>query len=262
MRQGAPGLIFQINKMSKITKKEIDWLVRDKYQGKKPESKKLDQDIARFEMGEPIDYIIGWKEFLGCRIDLSMKPLIPREETEFWVGETIRLFLLEQKKPAIYLDLFAGSGCVGVAVIKNCPNVKVTFGEKDKKLIEQIKKNLKLNKVSGKVIHSDIFSNIKEKFDIILANPPYIPNKKSVVQKSVKKYEPASALWGGKDGLFFIDKFLAKAQNYLKPEGKIFMEFGAGQKSNIERSLKKYSYKKWQFKKDQFERWRFVVVEL
>jgi len=64
--------------------KQIAWLIRDKYHGQKPTATKLNSDLARLKKGEPIDYVIGWKEFLGCHIDLSKKPLIPREETEYW----------------------------------------------------------------------------------------------------------------------------------------------------------------------------------
>ncbi|MCX6713932.1 MAG: methyltransferase [Candidatus Vogelbacteria bacterium] len=323
-----------INKKLANLEQEINWLKRDKYRGVGEEvgsrvtrsnfARRLESDISRLKAGEPLDYVIGWREFLGCKIDLSEKPLIPREETEFWVGEAIKQIgnekndlgqvdrglpsvNLEVKPPSgdqlrglasklKVLDLFAGSGGIGLAVLKHCPNIEMTFGEKDPKLCEQIKKNLKLNGLKGRVIQTDIFqayrsstsishsklgikslknpclseSNLVKKsnlvknlvkFDVIFANPPYVPARRSSVQKSVKKFEPALALWGGACGLFFIDKFLAEAQNYLKPGGRIFMEFGHGQKGAIEKLLKKYGYKNWQFKKDQFERWRYVVVE-
>lgn len=240
--------------------KEMAWLKRDR-----PDY--YAQGIKRLKTGEPLDYVIGWREFLGCKIDLSEKPLIPREETEFWTEIAISELKAQSAKRKTKtqnlkaLDIFSGSGCVGIAVLKHCSNIQMTFGEKEEKFVKQIKKNLKINKLTGRVPRSDVFSNIEGKFGYIFANPPYIPTKKSTVQKSVKSYEPEQALWGGENGLFFINKFLSEAKNYLNPEGRIFMEFGYGQKGSIEKLLKKYDYKNWQFKKDQFGRWRFVVIE-
>ena len=158
-----------------------NWLIRDKYGGEEVVSrvtrsdfarrqflKNIEADFDRLEAGEPIDYVIGWREFLGCKIDLSSRPLIPREETEFWVGEVLRdrfsctcpskpwrsgdemgsrkteatcevAFSSTKNdfsRPLRVLDLFSGSGCIGLAVLKNIPNAKVTFGEKDPKLCE------------------------------------------------------------------------------------------------------------------------------
>jgi len=265
--------------------KEKTWLKREKYGGKTCEvafsSTKNDfspfaRDLARLEQGEPLDYIIGWREFLGCKIDLSAKPLIPREETEFWVGETIKELNLEAKppsgrkpqlgglasKPLNVLDLFAGSGCIGLAVLKHIPNAKVTFGD--------------LYPINKRTIKTDIFSNIKGKFDIIFANPPYIPTKKSGstsldeardklltashVQKSVKDWEPKEALYAGSDGLAIIKKFLKQAKDHLNVGGLIYLEFGYGQKLAITKLLKQSGYTHYQFNKDQFGKWRWVVI--
>lgn len=247
-------------------KKEVEWLIKDKYNGSMGEvtlQAYLRDDLSRLKQGEPIDYIIGWREFLGCQIDLSERPLIPREETEFWVKILINDLKQEQmeaRPPFEVLDIFAGSGCIGLAVMKNCPKAKVVFADKEEKCVRQIKKNLKLNKLSGQVKKSDLFSNISKKFDLIVANPPYIPVKGQRVSKSVQDWEPSTALYGGESGLVVIEKFLKQAQSYLKPRGKIYLEFGFGQKLAIEKLLKQFKYKKWQFHKDQFGKFRWVVV--
>jgi len=237
--------------------KEINWLIRDKYRGEEPESQELEKDLARLAKEEPLDYIIGWREFLGCQIDLTARPLIPREETEYWVKQVIK-----DIKSGEVLDLFAGSGCIGLAVLKNCPRTRVIFGEKEEKFCQQIKKNLKINKLKGKVVKSNIFSNITGQFDYILANPPYIPRgSRYKVQRSVLKWEPAVALFGGQDGLVLIKKFLEKAKHHLRPEGKIFMEFGDGQKTAITFLLKSLNYSNFEFGKDQFGKWRWVMIK-
>lgn len=235
--------------------KEIQWLLKEKHKG--VATKNFYKDVKRIERGEPVDYVIGFTEFLGCKIDLSKRPLIPRPETEYWVKKVI-----EEIKPGLkVLDVFSGSGCVGIGVAKNVYCATVCLAEKDKKLMSQIRINLKINKIKGKAVQSDIFSKIKGKYDYIFANPPYIPvPRKSKIQKSVLKYEPKNALFGGEDGLKYIKIFLKQAPKFLNHGGKIFMEFDSIQKKAIEKLLKNLGYKNFNFNKDQFGRWRWVKI--
>ena len=247
--------------MKKNIEKERQWLLRDKYHNKKTAG--FFKDIEKLEKGEPIDYLIGWEPFLNCKIDLRFKPLIPRLETEYWTEEAIKTIKTFNKSIKV-LDLCSGSGCIGVAVLKNIKNSHVVFGEVDKSLIQQIRINLKLNKISREkyqIIQSNLFGNIKEKFDFILTNPPYASlNRKNRVQKSVLQYEPHLALFGGQDGLSLIKKILKQAPKYLHENGRIWMEFDSWQKPGINQLLKQLQYKNWEFFRDQFGRWRFVKI--
>lgn len=243
---------------------EIDWLLRDKYRNKK--TAEFFKDIEKLEKGEPINYLIGWKPFLNCKIDLRFQPLSPRLETEYWVErviKTIRPSFAKATEGRV-LDLCAGSGCIGVAVLKNSKNTRVVFGELDKNLIQQIRINLKLNKISRKryqLVQSNLFKGIKGKFDFILTNPPYVAlERKNKVEKSVLQYEPHLALFGGQDGLFLIKKILKQAPKYLNENGQIWLEFDSFQKPAINQLLKQLQYKNWEFYKDQFGKWRFVKI--
>jgi release factor glutamine methyltransferase len=249
--------------------KEAGWILKEKYNGKA--TKQFYTDIKRLNEGEPLDYIIGFKEFLGCKIDLSKKPLIPRAETEFWTAVAIDeikscLSLPRRRESGLIkvLDIFAGSGCIGVAVLKHVKKAQVVFADIDP--------HIRANK-RYKIIKSDLFKNLKnKKFDFILANPPYIPDYRknpsarlrtilrNRIQKSVLKYEPKIALFGKADGLFYIKKFLKEAKKHLNIGGRIYMEFDSPQKSAIDKILKKEKYTKWEFKRDQYERWRYVVI--
>lgn len=255
----------------KELKKEINWLLREKYNttGSGPVVlRAAKRDIKRLKGGEPIDYLIGFTEFLGTKIDLSQKPMIPRTETEYWVEKAVEVLKKNSKNKEVEcLDVFAGPGCIGIAILRTCPELcrRIDFAEKNKKFLKQIKINLKINKINKnrcRVINSDIFSKIRKRYDYIFANPPYVPAKnKEKVQKSVLKWEPKSAIFGGKDGLFFIKKFLKEAKDHLKKEGKIYLEFDPPQKKDIKSLVKKYGYSGCSFSKDQYNKWRCAVIK-
>ena len=242
--------------------KEIEWLLKEKYFGKK--TKGFYEDIKRLTAGEPLDYVIGFTEFLGCKIDLSKKSFIPRPETEYWVEKAISEFK-NNKKSLKILDIFAGSGCIGVALLFNVYCATVHFAEKDKKALEQIKINLKLNKIKSnryKIIQSDVFGSVRGKYDYIFANPPYAAKTRSdEIEKSVLSFEPHMALFGGNNGFFYIKKFLRGAGEHLNPGGTIFMEFDPPQKKEIEKLADKYGYVSWGFYKDQHGKSRWIMVK-
>jgi release factor glutamine methyltransferase len=210
----------------------------------------------------PAEYQKGFTRFLNCHIDLRERGLIPRPETEFWVRKAIEeLKSAENSSPRI-LDMFSGSGCIGIAVLKNIKNCCMDFSDIDKKSLRQIKINLKLNKIPEnryRVFKSNIFAKIRGKYDCIFANPPYVAKDKlKEVQPSVLKYEPEIALFGGKKGLSYIEKFLRRAKNFLTKNGVIFLEFSPEQKEDIRKILIRSGYKECRFYKDRFFKYRFL----
>ncbi len=244
-------------------KREIQWLLKEKYGG--APCLAFLRDAERIKKGEPADYVIGWTDFLGCRISLSKKPLIPRPETEYWVNEAIKEIKAERKgKKVRCLDIFAGSGCIGIAALKHIPFAVADFAEKEKSFCEQIADNLKQNNIARRrysVIQSDMFSRVRKRYDAIFANPPYVATQRiHNVQKSVLKWEPKRALLAGKDGLFYIKKFLIKAKFRLAPGGILYMEFDSRQKDAVQKIAKKYGYAHTQFFKDQYGKWRFAKI--
>ena len=192
-------------------------------------------DARRLEQGEPLAYVIGWIPFLDCKIFLDSRPLIPRPETEYWVEKAIET--IRSKNPARelhVLDLFAGSGCIGVAVLKHLPNAMVDFGEIDPLHFPTIEQNIRENVHRaesrtlfpyGKIVRTDVYSNIEKKYDVILANPPYISETRvDRVEGSVIKNEPRQALFADEEGFALIRKTIEGLPTHLKPGGFAIVE--------------------------------------
>ncbi|MFC1789475.1 N5-glutamine methyltransferase family protein [Patescibacteria group bacterium] len=216
-------------------------------------------------------------KFINCHVDNSKKVFAPRTETEFWVKEAIKT-LKRAKKPFYVLDIFAGTGCIGISVLRAIKNIKVDFVDIDNKAVEQIRLNLKLNRISSdryKIYKSDLFEKLEGRkpeffknevsgaeYDFIFANPPYVAlDRISEVQKEIIEKEPKTALFAGKDGMVLIYKFLVRVKKYLKPNGIIFMEFDPLQKEKIKKIMINENFKA-EFKKDQFDKYRWLKAHI
>ena len=206
--------------------KDSDLLIRDKYHGDR--SADLSDDLARLAAGEPLAYVIGWVPFLGLRIGLGSKPLIPRPETEAWAEELVtRLEERYGAGPFRFLDLCAGSGAVGLAALAKLPGAKVSFGELMPEHAAQIRENLEANGLDAAradIREGDLFAPFKDaRFDIIATNPPYVPEGRAL-DPSVTEHEPPEALYAGGDGLSVIRRICKEASAHLMPGGELWME--------------------------------------
>lgn len=191
-------------------------------------------DCKRLALGEPLAYLIGHTPFLGCKICLDSKPLIPRPETEFWTEEAIKVIKGREtlslglgKVPPRILDLCAGSGCIGIAVAKAIPEARVDFSEIDARLLPTIRKNLEENNISEdryNIFHTSLFGGLTGKYDFILSNPPYIDPSLNRTEESVRKHEPYVALFGGEKGMEVITEIINQTSSYIEPTGQLWLE--------------------------------------
>jgi release factor glutamine methyltransferase len=197
---------------------------------------KLNQYI---EYDIPVQHLIGYAYFFGRKIIVSEHVLIPRPETEMLV----ELVLYEydsffENKDVKVLDLGTGSGCIGLTLSLEEPKMDVTISDISDDALK-VAQNNKINLESkARIIQSDLFDSIEEKFDIIVSNPPYIPQHEKVdliVQK-----EPKIALYGGLEGVSFYESILKASLSYLNPKGLIAFEHGYNQKNMIQEIAKRY----------------------
>lgn len=219
-----------------------------------------------FFLDIPEAYKKGKVNFLSVKIKVREGVFIPREETEFWVSKAIEKLKKKgfEKKKIKFLDIFSGSGCIGISLLVNFKNSFVTFSDISDIAILQIKENLEENKLDPRryeVLKSNLFEEISKKYDFIFANPPYVAlDRKNEVQKSVLYYEPPLSIFAGKDGLLIIRKFLDQAKNYLKKEGRIYLEFDPYQKEEIRSIIERNDFSRSEFYRDQFGKWRWVEI--
>ena len=174
----------------------------------------------------PLQYIIGEQEFMGLRFKVNSNVLIPRQDNETLVEQVLKIV-----KPGMkVLDLCTGSGCVLISVLKNAPELTGMGSDISKTALLVAKENAKLHEVDAEWVRSDLFDNITETFDVIMANPPYIPTGEILsLMPEVRDFEPENALDGGADGLDFYRKIAGQVKDYLNPGGYVYMEIGYDQ---------------------------------
>jgi release factor glutamine methyltransferase len=200
--------------------------------------------------GTPLQYVLGEWEFMGLPMKVQKGVLIPRFDTEIAALRAIEWMRASGAKCA--LDLCCGSGCIAVALVKNT-GASVTASDVSPTALAVTRENAELNGVSDrvKVVSSDLFENITEKFDLIVSNPPYIPKKDiDGLDKEVREHEPMLALCGGEDGLDFYRRIAFEAPNFLKNGGKLVLEVGINQSKEVEKLLAEAGLEKIQVIRD------------
>lgn len=200
----------------------------------KNQEDKFFNGISKLSKGVPIEHITHNKEFMKLNFFVDENVLIPRQDTEVLVEEVIKI--AQKIKARKILDLCTGSGAIAISLAKYLPNTEITALDISYKALEVAKLNAKTNKVENQItfIESNLLENLpKEKYDIIVSNPPYI--KQDIIKeldKEVQK-EPHIALDGGKDGLDFYRKIIDSGYEYLKYGGYLCLEIGYDQKEEV-----------------------------
>ena len=203
--------------------------------------------VNRRAVGEPTSYIVRSRSFWKDDFYIEETVLDPRPESEMIIEYT-RNQLFDGMK---VLDLGCGSGCIGLSLYRESPEISLFLSDFSKKALCVAKKNaLELN-IECKFVHSNLFSNINEKFDLIVANLPYIEKYSFLnLQREIILYEPHEALYGGICGIDIIKLFLSEVGKHLKAKGKFVIEFGEGQDTLINQELLRFKFSNFDFHRD------------
>jgi len=190
---------------------------------------KFDQLVNRRADGEPIAYILGSREFYGLTLTATPATLIPRPDTEILVD--VALNKIAANTPLQILDLGTGTGAIALAIAQQRPHTQVTAVDASKAALEVAINNSKQLHIAN--IHfllSDWFNNLNDTlFDVIVSNPPYIENTDAHLNQGDLRFEPASALASGADGLDDIRRIIDNCLIHLKPQGWLMLEHGYNQ---------------------------------
>lgn len=202
-----------------------------------PELAALRELVRRRGAREPLQYLVGSVNFCGLELVVSPAVLIPRPETEL-LAERAWTFLAGRtgsaETPPAALDFGTGSGCLAIALAVRCPGARVCAVDISPAALEVARANAVRQGVEARIrfLQGDGFAALPagERFDLVVANPPYIPSAEIArLEPEVRDHEPRAALDGGPDGLAVIRRLAAESAPWLKPGGRLMLEVGDGQ---------------------------------
>lgn len=196
--------------------------------------------VRRRGLGEPVAYILGNKYFYNYEFKVSPKVLIPRPETELLVEDAIQWAKNENIDHLNIFDLGTGSGCIALTLLKELPDARAIAVDISIDALEIAKQNAIQLEVQDRIqfIHADAsnfteiqkqFENEQLRFDLIVANPPYIDKNTNYTEKNVIQYEPHQALFAEQNGLQLLIDWSSKYVQILNNPGLMLMEMGFDQ---------------------------------
>lgn len=188
---------------------------------------------------KPLQYLIGNTVFYGYTFKVNENVLIPRFETEELVENVLYRYDKYFGGKAKLVDVATGSGCIAISLAKEAPLLEVSATDISKEALEVASENAQTLGVNIKFYEGDMLAPLDEKYDILVSNPPYIPETEEVMSL-VKDNEPNIALFGGSDGLKFYNIILRDAHKYLNDKALIAFEHGYDKKKEIEALALKY----------------------
>lgn len=219
-----------------------------------------EQTISLLEKSYPVQYIIGYVDFYGLKINVNEFTLIPRYETEYLIELTLKeIKKMNLANPKI-LDLCTGSGAIGLTLKSLLPSSEVTLSDISKDALMVANKNKNELNLDVNIIESDLFKNIPGKFDVIISNPPYVMTNETLPKDVL--YEPHLALYSGPKGIDHIEEIFKNIKSHLNNKYLIALEINEKSETDIINLIKTYFEKNinYKFMKDLAGKTRYLFI--
>lgn len=216
--------------------------------------------MSLLEKDYPVQYIIGYVDFYGLKINVNEFTLIPRYETEYLIELTLKeIKKMNLANPKI-LDLCTGSGAIGLTLKSLLPSSEVTLSDISKDALMVANKNKNELNLDVNIIESDLFKNILGKFDIIISNPPYVMTNETLPKDVL--YEPHLALYSGPKGIDHIEEIFKNIKSHLNNKYLIALEINEKSETDITNLIKTYFEKNinYKFMKDLAGKTRYLFI--
>jgi release factor glutamine methyltransferase len=235
-----------------LEKDQTFLIAHPEYQLNKEQEKYFGELLERRAAREPFQYITGKQEFYGLDFIVSPDVLIPRPETEIIVENAIEI--LDRINNPRFCEIGVGSGCISISILNEIKTAAAIAVDISENALRIAALNAEKHSVADrlKLKMSDVFSNVEnEKFDLIVSNPPYVPETDlQELQPEVKNFEPHSALFANKDGLEIVEKIINESPQFLRTGGFLIMEIGIEQSERVEKMISSDIWQEIRFIKD------------
>ncbi|UOQ88606.1 putative protein N(5)-glutamine methyltransferase [Agromyces endophyticus] len=191
---------------------------------------RLESLVARRVAGEPIEYVVGWAEFAGLRLDVEPGAFVPRHRTELLAAEATRLARAASGahgRPAVVVDLCCGVGAIGAVILESAGEVELFAADLDPAAVRAARRNLEPR--GGRVFEGDLYdalpAGLVGRIDVLAVNAPYVPSDAiALMPPEAREHEALLALDGGDDGLDVHRRVVASARRRLAPGGALVIE--------------------------------------
>ena len=216
--------------------------------------------MSLLEKDYPVQYIIGYVDFYGLKINVNEFTLIPRYETEYLIELTLKEIKKMNLTNLNILDLCTGSGAIGLTLKSLLPSSEVTLSDISKDALMVANKNKNELNLDVNIIESDLFKNIQGKFDIIISNPPYVMTNETLPKDVL--YEPHLALFSGPKGIDHIEEIFKNIKSHLNNKYLIALEINEKSEPDITNLIKTYFEKNinYKFMKDLAGKTRYLFI--
>jgi release factor glutamine methyltransferase len=211
--------------------------------------------------GKPLQQLTGKTSFFGLPFEVGNHTFIPRPETEELVDWILQI--APRDRDIDCLDLGTGSGVIAVCLARFLPLSRVTAVDISDEALQLAQKNAEINDVSDKItfLESDWFKALDGKFDLIVANPPYVASEEfNRLPKEVLQYEPQSALNGGRNGLEQLEAIIGQLPHHMRAASIAFLEIGDGQGKTVVTQLEQCGFLEAELQTDLAGHERFVIA--